>query len=586
MKRAVRPSGLVLASLLVLSAWRVPAAEEKRPAPARPLKLAVMISIDGLSWQRLAAYQPWYVGGLKRLLTEGRVETEARYRHLNTETGPGHAALGTGAPPRVTGIVANRWFLQVGSRMQVTYCTDQSMPAGDEPDVVMPGPANLRVPTLGDELVKARPAARVVSVSGKDRGSIFMAGRDPRHAVYWYEHETGQFATSAAYDTQGETGRAAAAVVRKFNRKMAGGMIPGRFGLTWKKLPVPPRAPSDPPLPQAVPGIEHNQIAAVGLGWDHDLTKSTAGYFEGVYVSPVLDELTMDLTLALLADTTLELGHGETADLLCVSLSAQDTVSHNYGNESEEELDTLRRVDLQLGRLLDALDRTFPRGTVLLGLSADHGFSPIPEVERKRDRTYGGGRLVQTRDIQNGYIDRMNRLVTETLCLDPESRPVWGSEGLYLYYNRPALPLSTVPGTCGPAGRPVGAPELDAAVPKAIRTLFFEEVAEVLLVSGKDRWPAESPTASFAREDLDAERSGDLVVIPRPGVLLHWDPVRGSTHGTHYEDNIHVPLLFWGAGVAAGAVASPSTPYDLAPTIARALGVPLPSATGSARPLR
>src|SRR5262245_24733268 len=72
---------------------------------AAPPRLVVVISVDGLGWGRLAGYQDWYTGGLKRLLTEGQVETDCHYRHLNTETGPGHAALGTGFPPRFTGIV-------------------------------------------------------------------------------------------------------------------------------------------------------------------------------------------------------------------------------------------------------------------------------------------------------------------------------------------------------------------------------------------------------------------------------------------------------------------------------------------------
>lgn len=80
------------------------AATTGRPA------LAVVISLDGLSWERLDYYRPWYAAGLKRLLDEGQVEAGARYLHLNTETSPGHAALSTGAPPRVTGVVANRWI--------------------------------------------------------------------------------------------------------------------------------------------------------------------------------------------------------------------------------------------------------------------------------------------------------------------------------------------------------------------------------------------------------------------------------------------------------------------------------------------
>ena len=69
------------------------------PATAAP-HLAVIVSVDGLSWARLLAYRPWYTAGLKRLLASGWSERSARYRHLNTETGPGHASLASGAPPK------------------------------------------------------------------------------------------------------------------------------------------------------------------------------------------------------------------------------------------------------------------------------------------------------------------------------------------------------------------------------------------------------------------------------------------------------------------------------------------------------
>ena len=102
-RRAVSSGGGLCSRPSVLPVW-----EPRRPRPraAGPPSLAVVISVDGLSWDRLQYYRPWYVSGLKRLLDESRLETETRYRHLNTETGPGHSSLSTGAPPRVSGVVA------------------------------------------------------------------------------------------------------------------------------------------------------------------------------------------------------------------------------------------------------------------------------------------------------------------------------------------------------------------------------------------------------------------------------------------------------------------------------------------------
>jgi hypothetical protein len=126
--------------------------------------------------------------------------------------------------------------------------------------------------------------------------------------------------------------------------------------------------------------------------------------------------------------------------------------------------------------------------------------------------------------------------------------------------------------------------DVDRVLPAIVRNLWDEEVQDVLLVSQVASWP-DTPVNAFVKNDFDAPRSGDVILGPRPGVQTTYNPGRGSMHGTHHEYDIHVPVVFWGAGVKAGASEVPSTPYDLAPTVGKWLGVTLPQATGKALPL-
>ena len=630
------------------------------PAPEEPVKLVVVVSIDGLSWPRLASYRPWYEAGFKRLLAESQVQTSCFYRHLNTETGPGHASLGTGAPPSVHGIVANRWFEANpnGVGLRRLYCTDQPDPsrvpgqpplfyrevekegrlyifarrralelweasgeigaqattrvgAGpngetlvfDSDDAItlhalrhglpevplppsgtIPGPANLRIPTLGDRLVEASPGSRVVSLSGKDRGAIFLAGRDPRHAVYWYDREAGRFVTSAAYDAESLTGSAARDLVRRFNQTQAGTQLVRRFGTVWRPLPEPPGAAS---WPRPEPNLARFQAPDLGLGFDHDLALDPRGYFNAIYGTPAQDQLLTDLALAVLADPALALGRRGVPDLLALSFSAHDVVSHSYGNESEETLDALRRLDRELGRLLatlDALAAAEPQGRVVLALSSDHGFSPLPEVVRRTSGRRSGGRLQSAESGADtpypNVQERLNRALSEALCLSPGSQPIYGIEGWIVAYDRSAFPAETVEGPCGEAGRTVTIADLDRLFPEVARRLFTEEIEDVLLISQRDRWPADHPGVPFARNDFDLQRSGDAFLMPREHVLMHWDPVRGSGHGSHHEYDTHVPVLFWGEPFKARETDAACAPYDLAVTLADVLGVRLPEATG------
>jgi hypothetical protein len=591
MTRRPCPVRLLSAALAILGAPGRLVGTSSAPAP----KLAVIVSVDGLSEARLMSYRSWYVAGLKRLLEEGRVESEARYLHLNTETGPGHASLGTGAPPRVHGIVINSWYEEKAGRGQVpVYCTDQpgTAAAGGLAGTI-PGPANLRIPTLGDRLIEARPAARVVSLSGKDRAAIFLAGRSPHHAVYWYDRATGRFVTSTAYDDRSATGSAVAAAVERFNRRGGGEALRARFGSLWTPLPLPADAATRHlPLPVPPSVIQRFQVPSLGLGRDKDLSTYVAwsrsepsGYFAGVYRSPFVDEATADLALEILSDPSVALGRRSTPDLFAVSFSGHDPVSHDYGSESAEELDTLRRLDVQIGRLLDALTRRLPKGSVLVAFSADHGFNPIPEVARLIDRSASGGRVVDSSIYTDNVVDRLNRMLADELCFDRSARPVLALEGWSLFYRKSAFPIRSAEGACGASGRDITPADVDRVLPKVVRLGYDEEISGVLPVRRLSSWPADDPVLPFVRNDFDPERSGDAFLIPRPGVIVFPDPGRGSMHGTHHESDTHVPLIFWGGPAAAGTSNERVTPYDLAPTVGAWLGITVPDATGRAIPL-
>jgi hypothetical protein len=571
-----RPAFRGLTGGLALALLASAALAQRAPTPP---KLAVVVSVDGLSWDRLSYYRPWYVAGLKRLLDESRVETNARYRHLNTETGPGHAALSTGAPPRVTGVVANRWFEHAADgSIRALSCVDQPAPEGA--GRTAPGPGALRVPTLGDRLVEEKPGARVVAISAKDRSSIFMAGRSPKHAVYWFDQDSGRFVSSPFYFPSA----AAKTIVDAYNRDRAGPLLPARFGLAWKALAPPePATVLQPARPAPTANLQDYQIPSNGLGWDHPLTVHPRGYYTSLYYSPFVDDLVADMALAFLENDTFALGRRSVPDMLWLSFSAQDLVSHSYGTESEENLDVLRRLDLQLGRLLAALERSFPRGSVVLALSADHGFPLLPEAEHQRNPAFRGGRLLTTDRAFPNFLERLNRLLSLELCLDPQARVIFGSDGFNLAYNRPALPFRTVEGACGAGGSTVSAQDIDRVLPRVIGRFYAEEVEAVYLASERERWPQDDPATEFVVNDFDPARSGDAVLVPRFGVMTHWDPARGAMHGTHYDYDTHVPLLFWGGAFRAETASGESTPYDLAPTLAALLGVPLPDAAGRAR---
>jgi len=564
--------GLVILALAA-RVQAAPGGAKEAPKPERP-SLAVILAIDGLSTEQLLKYRPWYVAGLKRLLDEGRIETKDRYRHINTETGPGHASLGTGASPRVTGIVANTWFEldASGKALKAIYCTDSPEP-DPKTGRSIPGPYHLQVDSLGDLLIAASPQSRVISVSSKDRSAILMAGRARSHAAYWFDRATLRFVTSSAYTPAAD----AVGLVDGFNATSMGDNLGARFGREWQKL-APPEGAEKLPQPMTPAQLGDFQLPTTGLYFPHVFRTNVRGLGEAYYDSPVVDELVADLAVSFLQDPGIRLGRRGVTDVLAVSFSSHDLVSHYYGPESEETLDVLRRVDAQIARLLNAFDRLLP-GKVVLGFSADHGFSVIPEAARARDRTATGGRLITSPRQMNNFPEKANRMLRDELCLAPTPAPVQLGDGWTVSY---APGVTRVEGRCGPA-RPITKADIDEALPRVMTTLFKEEVQEVRLNSKMASWPKDDLTP-FLLNDFYAGRSGDAFIVPRRHILQHWDPGRGSGHGSTHDYDTNVPLIFWGAGFKAmSSDADDAAPYDLAVTLGDAIGVTLPQATGKSR---
>ena len=555
-----RPStSLVVLAMALTSHAARPVPEAAAPNSPR---LAVILVVDGLSWATLRAARPWFTSGLKRLLDEGAVATECRYDHLNTETGPGHASVATGAPPRVHGIALNRWYepSSDGKTMQAIYSASQ--PVAGEPESslkTIPGPGRLRVATLGDRLVARDPRATVVAISNKDRGAILLAGRDPRAAAYWYSSKDGTYVTSAAYDAASPTGAEVAQVIAGFNRDEAGAGLAAHAGTVWSRLPVPEPSPAG----GYESGLEAYQDPVVGPSFPHDLAKAQQPLASAVLSTPMADAMLTNLALRLVDDDALGLGRHDRADLLAVSFSSNDYVSHAYGPESVEALEILRSLDLDIGRLLDELTSRFGKGRVLVALTADHGFLPLPEATSRRDPRAPGGRVDSVK-----LVEALNAAVDAALSRAEGPPLIHKLETCSLYLDRTAF------------GSP-GAPSVGRVV-----SVVRAQLAKTWKDTIEATFPVDSARprrGELARRAWNARvpgRSGDLLVVPRYGELVGVYGGKGSGHGTPWEYDTHVPLVFWGGGARPSERSTPVTPYDLAPTLGSWLGVSLPDATG------
>ena len=521
-------------------------------------RLGVVIVVDGLGEAALERWRPWFHSGLARLLEEGFQSTACRYAHSSTSTAPGHASIATGAPPRVNGIVGNRWYEHEadGSLREVV--------AAEEVDRA-PGSKQLEVPTLADRLRELYPDTRVVSLSGKDRSAALLAGRDPRHAVAWFDGERGRFVTSAQAGPASADRAALSRLLDRFARE-SGDALVARYGTTWSRLPLGPA----PPASGGTPSLEPYQNPVIGVGFDHALDAAGTRYAEAFQESPFQDAFLTDLAVAFLQDDALALGRRDGADLLLLSYSAHDYIAHAYGSESTEALESLRHLDLELGRLLDAIDGRVPRTESLVALSADHGFTPLPEVARREDPKSKAARMpVKT------LVGAIGDLVARDACVDPAQGPFVEFEGWGLYLAPAGLNGKAGRRPCAPgeADLPVKPQDLPRRIERAIPGVFRDAA---YLAPG----PVDPATRELQRNATFPGRSPDLFLVPLPGVIPDHGTGKGATHQTPYDCDRRVPLVLRGGAFRHSRSDRATTPYDIAPTIAAWLGIRLPDATG------
>lgn len=512
-------------------------AQEPKPQPtrlARP-KLVVLCSIDQLaSWVFEDARQHFAQdGGFRRLLDEGVWFSECAFQHACTETGPGHATIGTGAPAVRHGIVKNEWYDR--DTKAKAYCAGdpKGSPLDAFPEGKGRGPARLLVPTIGDLLDQADARAKVVAVAHKDRSAILMAGARA-DAVVWFENATGRFVTNARW------GALPPPWLLDFNAQD----LPKQwFGWKWERFaPDPAYAGLVDDRPFEAPHLTTKSRTLPAEVRGGGAVPGVAFHTES-YVSPLGNELVLECAVAALRGE--QLGKDEHADLFCVAFSALDTVGHYFGPDSVEARDVLLRIDRQLATLLDALDREVGVGAYAFVLTADHGVGLPPESALAQG--LGGGRSL----IHTQCKAAAEQALRAEFGGDAASPYVAHAGEYSLVLDRARVDAMRGDRTSEQAfARACEVAAAACAKAKGVRRGYARHEVD-------GRVADEDPTIA-ALANAAHERAGDVLIVVEP----YWlEPSLPASHGTPHDYDRRVPLLAMGPMLQRGIVAKdPVTP--------------------------
>ena len=509
--------------------------------PARP-KLVVLLVVDGLPQRQVVDYREQLApDGLARFLDRGAWFADAHHAHAFTVTAPSHAVMLTGAYPHRTGIIGNEW--RNPATGEVEYCAADAAHAYiGHPTRMLDGtsPKNLKVETLGDVLRGLDPASKVIAISGKDRGAIFLAGH--KGVAYIYQSTTGHFASTTYYMKEHPQWVADFNAANPANRY---------FRAEWKPL---------------LPDTAYAKSLADGQKWypkggrlpktiGEGMDKPAAPFYSLLLASPFGDELTLDFVRAAIAGE--QLGRDNAPDILAVSLSSHDYVNHAYGAESRLSHDHTLRLDRALSDFLRFLDETVGRDGYVAVLTADHGFMPAPEYSQALG--YNAGRMNGAQTLA-----RLNKALAAKFGEGPFVR----------YFSAHAAVLDRT--VIAARGR-----GFDAVAEETRKQLLAEPAIAAAYTRAEleSRSRAGEPYFDAMERTWNRDVSGDVEFVLKP----HWMIASGTgtpTHGSPHAYDTNVPLLLYGpAWVKAGRRDARVEVADIAPTLARLLGVPAPAAS-------
>ena len=511
-------------------------------------KLVVGIVVDQMRYDYLYRYQSKYVpGGFKRLLREGLSCANTHYNFMPTYTAPGHAAIYTGATPAVSGIVGNEWWdASWNAKRYVT--TDKRYKSVGTPNqkVGQHSPSVLLSSTITDELRLANNfQSKVVAVCLKDRASILPAGHIP-NACYWFDDESGNFITSSYYpDSMGLP-----KWVQDFNARR----LPDTYlSKPWK---------TDSTLRYDESFVNWDQyndglyVTYFGGKMPYNLPelKKKGGY--GVLrFTPSGNRLTLDFAME--AAERMQLGQDAYPDFLCVSFSSTDYCAHQFGIHGEETEDVYLQLDRDLARFFDFLDKKYGKDNVLVFLTADHGGAETPA--HMKDLRIPAGVFPESKTEAG-----LNQALSTAFGMNADVIHEVINQQVYLHHDSLAA-LKWNPDV-------VNSVMIDyLRAQPGVYDAFTRQQLQTL--------PADYPFVSEIRRGIHPRRSGDIIIQFDPA----WHPddqlftKGGTTHGSPYAYDTHVPLLWYGWHIQPGITYAPVNITDIAPTLAALLRIMEPN---------
>lgn len=515
--------------------------------PAEKPKIVVGIIVDQMRQEYLYRYYNKFgEGGFRKLMGEGFMLRNAHYNYFPTYTGPGHASVYTGTTPAIHGIISNEWYDKNLKKVVNCVGDEKQKPVGDKGngngDV---SPHRLLSTTITDELkLASQKRSKVIGISFKDRGSVLSAGH-MADAAYWFDQITGKFITSTYYMQRVPDW------VETFNkRRLPDDYLSREWNTLYPIDQYTESGPDDTPYESKMIGKE-KPVFPYNL---KELRKKN-GEYDLLSYTPFANDYLTEFTKASIAGE--KLGDDDDTDFITLSYSTPDILGHAVGPNAVEIEDLYLRLDKNIEDLLKNLDESF-KGEYVVFLTADHAVSDVAQY-------------LKDNRIPSGYFSTSNtkaRLNDFLQSYFPGKQLIETIDDGVIFFDHEVFQQD--PKSAGV--------DLIIATELAVNFLLAQEgVANAFSESTiRQSQYGEAGMKGMVARGYHPKRSGDITIVLEPG-WYSATRVQGTTHGSTYTYDTHVPAIFYGKGIPKGFSVAYHPITDIAPTLSILLNIKFPS---------
>ena len=500
-------------------------------------KLVVSIVVDQMRFDNLDKYKESYSNnGFNRLIREGFNLKNNHFNYVPTVTGPGHSSISTGSTPKTHGIVGNNWFNK--KTQKDVYCTtdlNYENLGGNAYSAKM-SPNNLLVNTLGDlNRIENDMNSKTISIAIKDRGSILMGGRKANAAYWFYGKDKGEWVSSKYYMEE------LPEWVDNFNNSDIVSTYIGEWNTLYDINSYKESRSDDNNFEKSFKGDP-----SVTFPYDLNKLKHLNDGYDMLKETPFGNNLTTDFAIKAISNE--KLGKDQFTDVLTISYSSTDYIGHNFGVDAKETQDAYLRLDLEIERLLYFLDSYVGENEYTLFLTADHGASKIP--------AYLNSIGIKSQNIEEGTVKNILKdVLFKSYGSNQLISKVMNSQ---IYLNDEIINSLNL--------------SFNSIEKTIINTLNqLEYIDKVYTSEDIINGNFDSGYELLIQNGYNVLRSGDIIFKLKENVISYGN--KGTTHGSGYTYDTHVPLIFFGKKIVQGESNVKTKITDIAPTIAKLLGL-------------